>query len=96
MDGGIGWGSTLLIFGMWSTCASCGLCGRSGIVARLRMWRLHEKTWLLYFSVHFLSGLGCGGLFIFFYFRFCSFFQYQLITVCNSLVKAMFTLVNII
>ena len=40
MGGGTGWGSRVLIFGTWFLCASCGLFGRRGIVARLRIWNL--------------------------------------------------------
>jgi hypothetical protein len=32
LGGGIGWGSTLLTFGILFLCVSCGLCGRNVIV----------------------------------------------------------------
>ncbi len=54
--GGIGWGRTPLTFGIWSRCASCGQCGRSRIGVRLKMRRLLQLTWLLFFCTRFLSG----------------------------------------
>jgi hypothetical protein len=66
MVGGTGWGSMVLIFGIWFLYASCGLFGMRGIATRLRIWSSLETFWLIFFSVLSLIGLEDGGLLIVF------------------------------